>query len=193
MDFRLASQAILTTTDSREKYIDSLHKQYGGLVQIAPSQLSVSKADGLREVFAVNRRLDRPYPLPLFQNYGSENLLSTESGELHQKRRRPLRSLYTARAVEGDHVQETVKTLLERLVRLIDEESAGDEPVDVFWVSRLFSADLMSHIIYGSENSLDTLADRNLREQFGKDLEWQLGRLLSLWSLFLLWLPRKFK
>lgn len=45
-------------------------------MQIAPNQISVDSADGIRDVFAVTRRLDRPEPLPVLHLYGSENLVS---------------------------------------------------------------------------------------------------------------------
>jgi hypothetical protein len=158
-------------------------------VQITPNQISVNSADGLHDVFAVTRRLDRPAPVPLLHLYGSENLVSTESGELHQQRRKPFRYVYSARAIEGEEMQTVFKVLLQRLVTFIDAEISQDRAVEVNRLSRWFAADLMSHVVYGSENCLNLLGDESQRLEFKRDLEWQDERLLTLSSLLMLWYP----
>lgn len=180
---------MLTIADNREKYIDNLHKRYGPLVQIAPNHVSVNNADGIHEIFSVTRRLDRPGAMPFLHMYQSENLVSTVKGDLHQERRKPLRSFYTARAVEGEHMQGIFRTLLARLVVFIDSESQNGQPLDALRLSRLFAADLMSHVVYGSENSMNSLEDTQLRKDLELNLSWFFDRLINFGTLFMLWYP----
>ncbi len=86
-------------------------------------------------------------------------------------------------------MQAVFKTLLGRLVEYIDEMSEGDRPVDVITLSRLYAADVGSHVVYGSENSLNLLEDEGQRLGFQKDLNWTDNRFLTVWSLLMLWHP----
>ncbi|KAI9147594.1 Cytochrome P450 monooxygenase andK [Paramyrothecium foliicola] len=74
-----------TLRGSADVYAKKLHKKYGPIVQIGPKQVSVNDVAGMRDVFLGARRLDRPEPLPVFHNYGAENLVSTVDGALHQE------------------------------------------------------------------------------------------------------------
>ena len=95
-----ASNILTHGGDAAEKFIESLHKKYGAFVQMAPKQIWVNSADGLRDVFSVTKRLDRPGPVPLLHLYHTENLVSTESGQLHHECRKLSRSIYTVQAME---------------------------------------------------------------------------------------------
>ena len=150
----------------------------------------MNSADGLRDIFSVTKRLDRPSPVPLLHLYHTENLVSTESGQLHHERRKPLRSIYTVRAVEGEHMQAVFKTLLGRLVEYVDQKSQAGRPVDAIALARLYAADVGSHVVYGSHHSLNLLGDETQRLEFQKDLKWTDSRFLTVWSLLMLWYPR---
>lgn len=174
---------------NREKVVDQLHKIHGPIVQISPKGVSVNDYAGVRDVYAVNRRLGRP-PLLMLHNYGSENLVSTVDGDLHQERRKPLRTLYAARSIESDDVQQFFTSALEDAARLIDGEVAEGRPVDIYFLFRCLGCDIMSSLVYGPKHALGLLGDERRRQAFEKDLRWIDKRLISLTTLFMLWFPR---
>jgi hypothetical protein len=182
----------MSAIDTHQEFIYSLHKQYGPLVQIAPNQISVNNAEGVREIFAPNKKLDRPEPLAIFNLNGSENLTATQNGDLHQERRKPIRSVYTSRAVEGQHMQQIFTSHLPTLVDFIDTNIGAQPSIDVIYLSRLFAADIVSNIIYGPENAVNVLGDQNQREAFKHDLVWSDERLFSISTLLILWYPSKY-
>jgi hypothetical protein len=176
---------------NREKVIDQLHTIYGPIVQISPKQVSVNGYAGVRDVYAVNRRLDRP-PLLMLHNYGSENLVSTINGDLHQERRKPLRTLYAARSIESNDVQRFFGSALEDVTRLIDVDVAQGKPVDVYFLFRYLGCDIMSCLVYGPKHSLGLLRDEKRRQAFEKDLRWLDKRFVSLATLFMVLFPREY-
>lgn len=146
---------------------------------------------GVRDVYAVNRRLDRP-PLLMLHNYGSENLVSTVNGDLHQERRKPLRTMYAARSIESDDVQRLFGSVLEDFTRLIDVEVAQGKPVDAYFLFRYLGCDIMSGLVYGPKHSLGLLRDEHRRQDFEKDLRWVDKRFLSLATLVMFWFPGEY-
>lgn len=176
---------------NRQKVIDQLHTVYGPIVQISPKQVSASDYAGVRDVYAVNRRLDRP-PLLMLHNYASENLVSTVNGDLHQERRKPLRTIYAARSIESDQVQRLFGSALEDVTRFIDVEMAQGRPVNIYFLFRYLGCDIMSGLVYGPKHSLGLLRDENRRQAFAKDLRWVDKRFLSLATLFMVLFPREY-
>lgn len=86
-------------------------------------------------------------------------------------------------------MQGVFKTVLGRLIHYVDEQGGEERPLDVIGLARLYTADIGSHIVYGSENSLNVLGDESQRIEFQGDLKWTENRLVTLWSLLMLWYP----
>ncbi|KAK5049124.1 hypothetical protein LTR84_005547 [Exophiala bonariae] len=174
---------------NREKVIDQLHRTYGPVVQISPKQISVNNHAGFHEIFAMNRRLDRP-PLLLMHNYGSENMFSTVDGNLHQQRRQPMRNLYAVRSIESSDVQRVFKSALEDFTQYIDTHVTQERSIDIYLLFRYLGCDIMSSIIYGPKHSLRLLHHERNRQVFEKDLIWIDKRFMCLATLIIFLFPR---
>lgn len=171
-------------------YADRLHRVYGPIVQIAPQQISVNDIAGLRDVFAVSRRLDRPEALPFFHNYGTENLVSTVDGDVHQNRRRPLRNIFSAKVAQSDALTKVILEATGGMIGLAKGPTGSDRPpVDVKYLLQLALYDIMSFVVYGPEHKLNLVRDPVQRKAMRTDIHFQDKRQLSLATGFMFVLP----
>ncbi|KAF9878860.1 hypothetical protein CkaCkLH20_03760 [Colletotrichum karsti] len=172
------------------QHLDKLHQKYGPIVQTGPKRLSVGDASGLRDVYLLPRRLDRPAPLSVLHNYGSENLVSTVDGDLHQDRRGPLRNVFAVGAIESERVQGGIANAVKHLIERLDAHAGADsEPVDLRPLLRAALQDAMSVVVYGHDNALSVQKDEKQRVAMKIDNEWQRTRFFNMWTLIDFYLP----
>lgn len=144
----------------------------------------MNDSTSIRQVFAPGLRLDRPEPLLVFHNYGSENMVSTVDGELHLERRKLVRSFYSARNIESEAVQNIANKCVDSLENLIDEEMRSHGTANLFLLFRYLGCDFMSRFVYGEKYGLNLLSDSQLRKEFERDLSWQEEGLLNLFTFW---------
>lgn len=173
--------------NTRVAFIDALHRTHGPVVQIAPRTLSLSDGLLVHHILAPDRPLDRPGPLPIFHNYGQENLLTTVDGELHRDRRRPLRNIYSARAAEAEGLNRVLGEGVDGFVDAAAGRRLGAKETREALGHMLY--DVMSYVVYGAENATRLLRDEAEREAFKVDVAFQKARGGSLSMLLALWFP----
>jgi cytochrome P450 len=167
--------------------INRLHKRYGPVVQIARNEVSVNSSSALRDLYAISQRLNRPDPLAIFHNYGAENLVSTEEGDLHMERRKPLRSLYAASAMEADENQAMLKTTVQRMHAYL---ANARQPVDMRFVLQMFLYEAMSYTVYGERYALKIVDNPDLQRSMARDAKYQEERLFNPWVIVTAFFPR---
>jgi cytochrome P450 len=125
--------------------------------------------------------LNRPDPLPVFHLYNSENLVSTVDGNVHQQRRKPLRTLYTKRVVDSEQMQGLISKIMQRFDANLDKSmgSHGSGLVDIRSLFQWMLCDIMSHIVYGQEHALNLFENLEDRAAMQVDFKWQDERLLT--------------
>lgn len=178
---------VAVTLSKGAGFLNKLHKTYGPVVQFSRNEASINDVTGIRDVYAVTRRLDRPDPLVIFHNYQAENLVSTEAGNVHQERRKPIRSIYSASAIEAQDTQRAIQASVARLIKHIE---AIKDPVEVKPVLRPLLYEIMSHVVYGKEHALDLFSDATQRAAIEADTQYQEERLFNPLVLIVAFLPR---
>lgn len=178
-----------------DRLAKSLRQKYGPVVQISRNRVLVDNSEGIRDVYAVSHRLNRPAPLVMFHNYGTENLVSIEDGLIHHDRRKPIRSIYSVSAVNNEGTQRAIR---EAMRHFVGHLHSSEEPIDVRTPVRLVLHEIMSAIVYGSEHGLKLFDDKQLRDRFEKDVQYQNDRLFSIsgavmgfFPRFVLWLRQR--
>lgn len=170
---------------------DKLHRIYGPVVQLAPRQVSVNSVAGLRDVFAVARRLDRPAALPFFHNYGAENLVSTIDGDVHLARRRPVRNIFAAKVAHSVALSGAISEATRGMLELARGEKTDSSPsaIDMKPLLQLALYDIMSLVVYGPAHKLNLVRDAEQRKAMQADIDLQDRRQLSLAAAFMFLLP----
>ncbi|CAI6086951.1 unnamed protein product [Clonostachys chloroleuca] len=181
-------------TGSRDAFVEALHQKFGPLVQVAPRHVSVNDLSGLRDISVVSQRLDRPDPLPAFHNYGEENLVSTVRGDVHHERRKPLRSMYSAKMAESKEVTDVTLRAARDMLRLASrigkKSPGGGAVVEVREMLRPALYDVMSFIVYGPGSQLNLVNDQAQRTAMEVDTEFQEARMSSAAGAMMFLLPR---
>ncbi|CAG9983327.1 unnamed protein product [Clonostachys byssicola] len=181
-------------TGSREAFVEALHQNFGPLVQVAPRHVSVNDLSGLRDISVVSQRLDRPDPLPAFHNYREENLVSTVRGDVHHERRKPLRSMYSAKMAESKEVTDVTMRAARDMLRLASrigkKSPGGGSVVEIRELLRPALYDAMSFIVYGPNSRLNLVKDQAQRTAMEMDTEFQEARMSSADGAMMFLLPR---
>ncbi|KAH6995345.1 cytochrome P450 [Ilyonectria destructans] len=172
----------------RELFIERLHKKYGDIVYVAPTEVAVRSANGLRDVFSANK-LDKPNII-LLEQWGVTNVASTRDAALHMARRKIVAPVYTAPAIASPPRQKVFKQLVEGLRRQMDlEASQHDGLVDIYPLLRWLAADIMSHIIFGTNEALNSLENRSQQKMLSFTLPPIEKRASQLPVILMGWYP----
>ena len=177
-----------------DRTVRSLQAKYGPVVRISRNKVLVNDIDGVRDVYAVTHRLNRPVPLAIFHNYGTENLVSIENGDVHHERRKPIRSIYSASAVSNEMTQTLLGDSIERLVSYLQSLK---EPIDIRKPIRYALYEFLSGLIYGKGHSMKLFDNPDAQMAMDKDIKYQDGRMYSIGGVvmaffphFVMWLRR---
>ncbi|KAH7377850.1 cytochrome P450 [Pyrenochaeta sp. MPI-SDFR-AT-0127] len=175
---------------NREKFIEALHHQYGDVVMIQPTEVSVRSSEGLREVFSAHK-LDKPGSEALLEQFGESNLVTTADVNLHARRRKLLSPAYTAPAIASEERQEMFRDLVGRLCGQIDKESEAQNGVCNIWpLLRFLAVDIMTHMVLGSSDALNSLENPSHRHIVRLILRPVEETLSSFPVLLLTWFPQ---
>uniref|UniRef100_A0A8H7K419 Cytochrome P450 n=1 Tax=Bionectria ochroleuca TaxID=29856 RepID=A0A8H7K419_BIOOC len=181
-------------TGSREAFVEALHQKFGPLVQVAPRHVSANDLNGLRDISVVSQRLDRPDPLLAFHNYGKENLVSTVRGDVHHERRKPLRSMYSAKMAASKEVTDVTLRAARDMLLLASpigkKSPGGGAVVEIRELLRPALYDAMSFIVYGPNSRLNLVNDQAQRTAMEVDTEFQVARMSSAAGAMMFLLPR---
>ncbi|KAK2871649.1 hypothetical protein FQN49_002972 [Arthroderma sp. PD_2] len=174
----------------------SLHKKLGPIVQLAPNEVSVNSANGLKTIYLGGFPKDKYYE-DLFVNYGRyPNLASMLPFKAHSEQKRMVSRVYSKSFILAS---EDLRVASERLIweRYLpmfekialpssfpsdkDEERLNlgpDRTLNVFPPFQALGMDFMSAYLFGIDNSTDFLRDTNYRDHW-----------LELYSTFKTQLP----
>lgn len=148
----------------RNETISQWHRQYGPVVRIRPTEVTLGNPVDYREIYDTKSRYDKSTYFSRFAVYGEDNLFSTLKYTEHQAMKRNIAAAYAKSNVvaKGEGMaRERVGACLEALMS--EQETRG--VVDVFVLFDCFAHDIMTRFLYGSNNGTDTLlssADRPL-------------------------------
>ncbi|PGH13236.1 hypothetical protein AJ79_03795 [Helicocarpus griseus UAMH5409] len=182
--------------DGDMKVIHNAHQKYGPIVQLAPKMISFCHPDALRDIYTGPRGgLDSIDLVWFFEQYGSQNLVSTIDAELHLMRRKNVAGLYTSPVVSSLAVQNVIKTAVNAFMNEIEREAEAEKEgfssrtVDVFPLIRWLTGDIMTSLVYGSGKPLNLLTNEDSRSEMSELLESNVQQLDSASGAILQWIP----
>lgn len=143
----------------------SLHRTYGPVVRLSPTEVSFSSPAAVRDIYtgSTTRKTDSAVsggtfakgPLyDVFQHFGARNAISAVAAEDHGWRRRIVGACYTQHAVNGGeaktgHIWRSVGNYLEYLRREGNERSDGATAFDVHTANLYYAGDVASCFVFG--------------------------------------------
>jgi cytochrome P450 len=176
---------------NREAFIQTIHHQYGDMVMITPTEVSVRTSEGLREIFSAHK-LDKPGSEAILQQFGESNLVTTVDVNLHSRRRKLLSPAYTAPAIGSEERQEMFRELVGSFCGQIEKEAEAQNGVCNIWpLLRFLAVDIMTHVVLGSPDALNSLENPTHRHIVRFILKPVEETLASFPVLLLTWFPSK--
>ncbi|KAK2811125.1 hypothetical protein FQN50_002461 [Emmonsiellopsis sp. PD_5] len=177
--------------DNLVQLTHSAHQKYGPIAQISPDEVSFCHPDALRDIYTgPHGGLDVIEDVWFFEQYGSENLVSTVDAELHLARRKNTAGLYTSPVVASAGSQALMKRCIDMFVEEIEKEAElSSRTVDVFPLVRWLTSDVMVSLIYGAEGSLGLLRNKESRASMGELLVSNTQQLADPFLTIMQWFP----
>ncbi|KAK2777273.1 hypothetical protein FQN52_003184 [Onygenales sp. PD_12] len=176
--------------DNLVQLTHSAHQKYGPIAQISPDEISFCHPDALRDIYTgPHGGLDVIEDVWLFEQYGSENLVSTVDAELHLTRRKNTAGLYTSPVVASAGSQALMKRCIDMFVGEIEKEAEFSRTVDIFPLVRWLTSDVMIGLIYGAEGSLELLRNKESRDSMGELLVSNTQQLADPFLTIMQWFP----
>lgn len=134
------------------------HKRLGPVVRLGPKDLSVScYEEGIRKIYGGG--FDKPVYFDFFGYYGKSNSFCSRSRHQHAFHRRRMSTPYTKSSLFGspELLAMARKTLYERLVPRLDQESKMARPSELLETSYALCLDLVTQFIFGFSNASNFL------------------------------------
>lgn len=141
--------------EQRNHYVDALHRQYGSIVRVGPNEIDISDSEYLTDVYV--RDFDKGRFYTQFTNYGSFNTFSTPDKATHKQSRKVSARFYSKSHVCSDSVQKSVRSVISKLLEVVDEYRK--EPINVFILWSDMAMDAVNAFTFGAKYYEPTLND----------------------------------
>ncbi|ODV85091.1 hypothetical protein CANARDRAFT_8219 [[Candida] arabinofermentans NRRL YB-2248] len=142
-------------SENRNRYVDALHLKYGPIVRIGPSEVDISDADYLKDIYVNN--FDKSSFYAQFGNYGSLNTFSTIDKLTHKNSRKVSAKFYSKSNVMSDPIQSKIRTVMSSLLKVLDENQ--DKELNVFYLWSMLAMDGVNSFSFGAKHYIPLLAD----------------------------------
>ena len=133
----------------------SLHKRYGPIVRISPTEVSVLSPQAIKEVYSSPQYTKYTPLYSIFTHFGAQNTFTSCTREEHGWRRKALSETYSLSFVLKDEAK-TGKVL--KAVKDYLGFVESDRRVDLYNANTFYATDVVSGKIFGLEASMKTLA-----------------------------------
>jgi Cytochrome P450 len=139
----------LNAWDARSIHtIHQLHKRYGPVVRVTPTQISFNSLSALRTIYGAGSPFERTDFYKMFDVYGRPNLFTFASGQQHRDRKKLLSHMYANQTVLGSHYSDMVVKKVAGFFAMLDKEPAVAS--EIFASLHYFSLDAISEFVYGA-------------------------------------------
>ena len=138
----------------------SLHKKYGPIVRIGPSEVLISDPEAIRVVYALRSGFVKSQFYSVFNGFFKTDLFTTIDETLHAWKRKNVQASYSYQAVA--QLEPLVDAQSKILFHKLEQMESSGAQIDLTMWFRLFAWDLSGELAYGkSFNYLAAGRDTN--------------------------------
>lgn len=155
---KLSSLPLLfyTLSGRRIFFVDSLHKSYGNIVRISPTEVSVCDPAAVKQIYSIGTRLEKT---KWYQDFAMSNVLGLfelRDTAVHGKRRKLLAGPLSKTRIRNTW-ERTMIHLTGVAVKKLQQVSTEYGKVDVAWWWRMMTADVAGKLVFGENfNMIET-------------------------------------
>lgn len=159
---------------TRTLWIHQLHQEYGPIVRLSPTEVSVNDAGLVSQIYSY----EKSSFYDIFQFYGERNSFSTLDRETHSWERKNFAADYSKANVTRPDVVDLVRKRSQKLFAFIQSQESNE--VDIYRLLYWEAMDVITAFVYGDEYGSDLLGDRKGE----RDLEEAYYARRPLFALF---------
>ncbi|PWW77160.1 cytochrome P450 [Tuber magnatum] len=146
---------LLSALDRRTVGTYSLHKRYGPIVRVSPTEVSVLSPQAIKEVYSSPHYTKYTPLYSIFTHFGAQNAFTSCTREEHGWRRKVVSETYSLSFVLKDEAA-TGKVL--KAVKDYLNFVESDRRVDIYNANTFYATDVVTGKIFGLGASMKTLA-----------------------------------
>lgn len=143
----------ITWAEKRNRTVHELHKKYGPIVRLSPSEVSISDPDYLKDIY-ISGNYDKSGFYAQFSNYGEHCTFSILTKKDHIKKRKASAPLYNKSFVTSEPIEELVQTKVKETLKFV-----GGTNVEVYELFHCLAMDVVTGLIFGQRNGTQLLQD----------------------------------
>ncbi|KAJ4296242.1 hypothetical protein N0V90_006287 [Kalmusia sp. IMI 367209] len=142
-------------TGQRVFYIDSMHKKYGPIVRLSPTEVGVADIEAFREIHKIGTKYLKSEWYQQLANFPKPGIFTMIDPRQHGPRRKLLSRSFS-RSYLIEHWEKTVREKVDLCVSQIKKDATRDV-ADVYHWWMLLASDVTAHLAFGeSFNMLQT-------------------------------------
>jgi hypothetical protein len=133
----------------RTHTIHALHKLYGPVVRISPTEVHFNSITALRTIYGAGSGFERNGFYAMFNVYGKRNLFTFASVADHAKRKRLLAHAYSKSTILKGHPADIVGNKIRHFLDLV-ERTPRTQGIEIFAALHYYAIDVITAFLYGT-------------------------------------------
>ncbi|KAI9642601.1 hypothetical protein NHQ30_009406 [Ciborinia camelliae] len=166
--------------------IHKLHKRYGQLIRVSPSEVDIADADAIIPIYISKGGFPKA---PCYANFdvdGHKTLFSTTDSEFRAPRAKAVVPLFSTKSIRENET--ALYGCVENMLRRMKEEAEGSKPVNSLNLARSLALDAIStHLFLENYNGTSEKGERLSASAF-VDAFVAVGRFFYLPNIVFIWL-----
>lgn len=169
---------------TRTRTIDELHRKYGPIVRIGPSEVSCNSSGALRTIYGAGSGFERPAFYRMFDVYGKQHMFTFHTSTEHARRKKLLSSSYSKSTVLKSPYSVSIESKARDYLDLIESDPATAS--EVSRSLRYFSLDNITWVVFGDAGATSALTGNSAhRALLHDDISEAARRRLSWFQIHL--------
>lgn len=145
-------------TNTRTKWIHSLHRQYGPVICISSNEIHFNTTSALKPISGINTTVAKNEFYNVYAAHGHGNMFSTIDARVRAEKRRGQAHLYSRTSLSRPDFQETLVRKIEAFRRRVSERIVRDQGIlDLYLLLNCYTVDMVSALVYGEAHGTSTL------------------------------------
>lgn len=144
-----------TWNEERNRFVQSLHEQYGSIVRIGPNEIDINDSSYMKDIYIGD--FDKSSFYSQFVNYGATNTFSIRGKKEHTLSRKVSHKFYSKSNICSENIMPKIEKVMSDTLAAFDKYNK--QSLNVFILFCDMAMDTVTSFSFGMENYKPLLAD----------------------------------
>ncbi|PLB53739.1 benzoate 4-monooxygenase cytochrome P450 [Aspergillus steynii IBT 23096] len=141
----------------RSQQVVAWHQQYGPIICIAPTQISIASLPTIREIYSSTGRADKSPFFNHFVAFNRRSVFTTLSFPDHKRKRAVLSAFFQGSTIYGQPAIEAfIRNHALAILSQVEERGSGKRPVDFYPLADWYAFDNVAALVFGPQHASAT-------------------------------------